>query len=94
VLASRCDRLCCDVAETLDGCIDATLTWNDLGATDADDFARQCADDWDRTSADLTAYELQEATDVCRDVRDVVADLDPTDPDTCDQVRALYAERP
>ena len=94
VLASRCDRLCCDVAATLDGCVDDTLTWDDLGAADADDFARQCSDDWDRTSADLTAYELQEATEVCRDVRDKVGALDPNAPETCEQIRALYAERP
>ena len=94
VLSSRCDRLCCDVAETLDGCVDDSLTWEDLGAADADDFARQCSDEWDRTNSNLTAYELQEATGVCRDVRDKIADLDPAAPDTCERVRALYAERP
>ena len=86
-LDTRCEKLCCDVADALQTCIDqgtASLTWSDVGAEDRRDFARQCADDWDRASADLTAYELQEATAVCRDSRESL------DEAQCDTLRALY----
>jgi len=86
-LDSRCEKLCCDVADALQACMaddPGSLTWSDVGASDRRDFARQCADDWDRTSAELTAYELQEATAVCGDSRD---GLDAVD---CQALRALY----
>ena len=89
-LDSRCEKLCCDVAERLQGCIDdgAELSWSDVGAADRTDFARQCGNDWDRTSGDLTAYELQEATRVCGETRDGIDALD------CEALTALYAAQP
>lgn len=90
-LDARCERLCCDVGAALETCIEGgrtSLTWSDVGAVDRRDFARQCSDDWDRTSADLTAYELQEATGVCQDTR---KDLDALD---CEALGALYRPQP
>ena len=91
---SRCEKLCCVVADELEPCIDATFSWSDLGAIDRDDYVRQCFAQWDDASAGLTAYEIQQATLVCRDVRRDVRALDPNDPGRCDELRALYAERP
>ncbi|MFK7929649.1 MAG: hypothetical protein AB8H79_15765 [Myxococcota bacterium] len=81
------------MADALETCIarDPTLlTWDDLGALDRRDFARTCSNDWDRTSGELTAYEQQEATAVCRDSRDRLAEIDVRSEEGCETVRALY----
>jgi hypothetical protein len=94
IWVSRCESLCCEVADALEGCVDARFTWSDLGAADRDDFVRQCFAQWDDVSVDLTAYELQQATLVCRDVRRSVAAVEPETEGRCEEIRALYAERP
>jgi len=94
VWVSRCEKLCCDVADALEPCIDDTFAWSDLGATSKVDYVRQCFTQWDRTVSGLTAYEIQQATLVCRDVRRELRELDPDDPGRCAELRAVYAELP
>ncbi|TVQ92804.1 MAG: hypothetical protein EA397_06540 [Deltaproteobacteria bacterium] len=94
IWTSRCDRLCCHVADAIEPCIDQTFVWADLGSSDRDDFVRQCFDQWSEARADLTSYELQQATLVCRDVRREIQRIPEDEPGRCDEIRALYAERP
>lgn len=94
VWTSRCDRLCCEVADSVEPCIDDVFTWSDLGSSDRQDFVRQCFDQWSEARADLTSYELQQATLVCRDVRREISRIPADAPDRCEEIRSLYAERP
>jgi hypothetical protein len=89
VWTSRCERLCCDMGDALAECVDEQFTWSDIGASDRDDFVRRCSAEWDRASAGLTAYEIQQATLTCRDVR---RDLRREGGESCESLRALYAE--
>jgi hypothetical protein len=94
VFQGACERVCCEVADKVDVC--EQVTYADLDALDRDDFVRACTGGWTSTSADLTSYELQEATESCRAVRDKVKALDFTATDegcaALAGLAALYAD--
>jgi len=78
-----CEQLCQRTAQRLAECKPDALAWVDLGATSRRDFVETCRDDWDRTSADLSANDLRIALELC-DSTDVEAL-------SCDEITALYA---
>ena len=90
----KCEKLCCRVSKLLEECETPGWTWADLGASDRDDFTRQCFQDWDDLASNLTTYENQQAIQVCdtsRNALDVEVDTD-TAGLSCDDVLAIYLE--
>lgn len=82
-----CERLCRDTAVALERCRDGGTTWADLGARTRSDYVDQCRDDWDRTSADLTASDRGEAVETCAEARVTLTSL------SCDELRAAFTTR-
>jgi hypothetical protein len=82
----RCEGLCDDVADAIDSCRSESLSWADLGARNKQDFTTRCNLDWDRTTAEIGARDLELALDVCADAQDEMARL------SCDEVMALYGQ--
>ncbi len=82
----QCEQLCVQASTRLQRCKPDGMDWRDLGARSRNDFANSCRTDWERVSSDLTATEVREALDVCRDTRAALDEL------SCDEVAAIYAE--
>lgn len=84
LLADRCEELCTEVSLALEECMGPSTSWGDLGARSQPQWARECRQDWDRASNDLTSRELELALDECLDTREQLETW------SCDEVMALY----
>ena len=85
----KCEKLCCQVSRVLEECENQNWAWSDIGALDKDDFTRQCFQDWDDITANLTTYENQQAVEVCDTTLSTLVD----DADlTCDDVLSVYLQ--
>ena len=86
----QCEKLCCQVAKTLDECDSESWTWMDLGASNKDEFVRNCFQDWDDLNGDLTTYEAQQAIQVCDTTRESI-EYESGDAQ-CDELLGIYLQ--
>ena len=85
----KCEKLCCRVTRVLDECVNENWAWSDVGALDKEDFTRQCFQDWDDLTANLTTYGNQQAAEVCDTTLDTLAEDAEF---TCDDVLSVYLQ--
>jgi len=78
------------VAKSLEQCASDSWSWSDLGAESKDAFVKQCLQNWDDMSGDLTTYEAQQAIEVCETSRETI---DPESSDLqCDEILGIYLQ--
>ena len=88
----KCERVCCETADMLQSCKSDAWSWQDLGASNRDDFAQRCFGEWDDLSDGLNSHEEQLAIQVCIDTRPF---LDPKNESlTCDELVAQHLSYP
>ena len=86
----NCEKLCCQVAKSLEECESESWSWSDLGAADRDEFARNCIQDWDDLNGDLTTYEAQQAIQVCSTTRESIENEETAS--QCDDLLGIYLQ--
>ena len=82
-----CNRLCADIEDRVNLCIDKWPTeWEHLDANNADEFRESCQNEWAARSELMEIRERQQAKDQCQET---IRALD-SEEDNCNMLRSVY----